>query len=478
MQSVHTVSVRPHRGAPRVWLQGIAAERAGFLPGMKFTLEPVAGSRQLLIRLSPLGDRTVSRKTYGSGREVPVLDINSGEDLALLQGCEVVRVLITPGSMMLSPLASEQRRHRRLVRGLQRVRRQEPLRVASVCAGAGVLSHALHAGLADAQTPCELVLHNELRADLCDQAQAHNELVGSHTQVLQMPLQELAFDETVLQGIQEVDLVEVALPCSGASLAGRAKRGTPVPEAHPEVGHLVAAALALVARLNPLVCVFENVVPYASTASAFILRQQLRDWGYETQECQLFGPDFGELEARRRWCLVAVTRGIPFELHLLRPSLSGRQPRQLGHVLDDPDSPGLRWDKMEGLKAKALRDRSAGKGFKMQIFEASAPFIGTLTKGLSKNRTTDPKIQHPQNPEMLRVPSAQEHARCKGVPEHLIRGMAPSKAHEILGQSIVYRPFRDLAAHLGRALKMWAQVSSEQGTFQQAPTRGVLKSAA
>lgn len=474
MQSVHTVSVRPHRGAPRVWLQGMAAQRAGFLPGMKFTLEGVPGTRQLLVRLSPAGERTVSRKTYSSGREVPVLDINSAQDLAVLQGCEVVRVLVTPGTLVLSPLASEQRRQRRLKRALTRLRRREPLRTAGICAGAGILSHAMHAGLADAQVNSQLVLHNELRADLGEQAWAYNELVGAHTQVLQMPLQELAFDESVLQTVAEVDLVEVGLPCSGASLAGRAKRGIPVPEAHPEVGHLVVAALALVARLNPLACLFENVVPYASTASAFLLRHQLRDLGYHTQECQVYGPDYGELEARRRWCLVAVTQGIEFDLSELNPRTVDGPPRQLGDVLEDPESPGLRWDRMEGLKAKALRDRLAGKGFKMQVFEGSAQSIGTLTKGLAKNRTTDPKIRHPLDPQLLRVPSAREHARCKGVPEHLITGLVQSQAHELLGQSIVYRPFRQLAAHLGAALRAWASVAAPE-TAQSMPILRALK---
>ncbi len=454
MQAVRTVSVRPHRGSPRIWFQGAVAANAGFLPGCRFSVERVPGAQQVLIRLSPTGERTVSRKTYESGREVPVLDINSREDLELFEGQGLVRVLFQPGQLLLSPLASEQRRQRRLKRLRQRIRQGAPLQTAGVCAGGGVLGHALHAGLAQAGLPSRVAVFNEVREDLTSHAMEHNDSLVRATQTLQLPLQELAFDESVLRELPEVDLVELGLPCSGASVAGRAKRSLSVPEEHPEVGHLVVAALALVARLNPAVCVFENVVPYARTASAALIRRQLKDFGYDVHETEFYGPDFGVLEARRRWCLVALTTGIGLELSGLAPAMTS--PLKLAEVLDPPDTPEHRWCAMSGLRAKERRDREAGKGFKLQVFTGNESYIGTLTKGLSKNRTTDPKIQHPEHPGLLRVPSAPEHARCKGVPEHLVRGLTHTKAHELLGQGVTYAPFQALGHRLGRALLAWA----------------------
>ena len=93
------------------------------------------------------------------------------------------------------------------------------------------------------------------------------------------PAAGLAFDQKALARLPCVDLLEAGLACSGASASGRAKRHLAVPEAHPEVGHLVAGFLALVAQVN-LVIQIENVPLYQDTGSAWILRNQLRDWGY------------------------------------------------------------------------------------------------------------------------------------------------------------------------------------------------------
>ncbi len=452
MNTAKILSIKEHRGRPRVYLEGVAPQRSGFLPGNKFIV--TRHGKGVLIKLADDGDRKVSQKQYAAG-PAPVIDINSAADLEPLKGMEAVRVLFGPGQVLITPLASEVRRQRRLVRLKERLSANEPLATAGIAAGGGVLSHAVHAGLKDAGIASTLAAHNEIRDELIDQAAAHNDAVTDSTKLLAMPLQELAFDEEVLRRVGEVDVVELGLPCSGASVAGRAKRSLGMPEEHPDVGHLVVGALALLAKLNPAVAVFENVPPYAKSASAVLIRQQLRDMGYVCHERELFGPDFGALEARTRWCLVAVTKGVDFDFEALRPE--PRMARTLSEVLEAPEDVADRWSEMKGLKAKQERDKAAGKGFMMQIFTGAETRINTLTKGIAKNRSTDPKIAHPTNPDLLRIPTAREHARCKGVPEHLVEGLAQTTAHELLGQGIVYDPFRAVAKHVGLALKRWAQ---------------------
>ena len=457
MHTVKTLSVKEHKGAPRVWCQGRAPAKSGFEPGKKFTLEKLPdGKAGLLLKLCDEGDRTVSKKTYPSGTQVPVIDINSKTELAEFEGCESVRVVFGEGLVYISPVASEIRRVRRLGRLREKFQKNEPLQAAGICSGGGVLSHAVHAGFKDAGVTSKVAMFNEIREDLAEHAVCANDAFDEDTVMLNLPLQELAFDEAVLKRLGEVDVVELGLPCSGASLAGRAKRSLGIPEEHPDVGHLVVAALALLAKLNPVACVFENVPQYGSSASAVLIRQQLRDFGYETHEVELFGPDFGELEARKRWALVAVTKGIPYDISTLVPAPFAV--RTLSEVMEPADSPALakEWRPMEGLKEKAKRDKENGHNFAMQIYDGSETRIHTLTKGLSKNRSTDPKFSHPENPDLLRVPSVGEHARCKGVPLHLVSGLCKTIAHELLGQGITYRPFRQLAKHLAEALKAFA----------------------
>jgi DNA (cytosine-5)-methyltransferase 1 len=246
----------------------------------------------------------------------------------------------------------------------------------------------------------------------------------------------------------------MGLPCSGHSVAGLAKRGHGIPEAHPEVGHLVVSALIIINKTNPACILFENVPGYEGSASAAILRNQLRNLGYRTEERILNGKEWGAIENRDRWCMVAVTEGIEFSFDQLMPPKS--KPRQLGEILEAVPLDDPMWSPMEGLKAKQERDLSAGKGFRMQTYDATAESIGTIGKGYAKVRSTEPKIRHEENPDLLRQLTPTEHAKAKEIPPHLVDGLSNTVAHEVLGQSVIYSPFRDVAHHVGNAINRFA----------------------
>lgn len=462
MNSAHILKIGDHRGNPRLWLQGAAPLRAGFVPGSHYAVMPRPDG--LVVRLIDSGAgrgeqvedlqcRRVSRKVYASGAEVPVLDVNSQEDLSCLSGARVVRAIFGDGEVIITPLASEIRRLRRLRRLSMRLGSGDDLESAGVAAGGGVLTAAVHDGLKDAGLSPHVAFFNEIREDLSEHALARNRALSADTVLLNMPLQEMAYDDEVLRRVGEVDVLELGLPCSGASLAGRARRKTRHPEDHPDVGHLVASGINMVVKFNPVVAIFENVTQYATSASASILRTQLRDLGYEVHEREILATDFGDLESRRRWALVAMTRGIPFDIDKLRAPAP--TPRQLCDVLVPPDHPGADWSEMQGLKLKEERDSAAGNHFHMQIFGYQDSRIGVLTKGMSRNRSTDPKIRHPGNPELLRVPLPLEHARCKGVDVELVAGLPKKTAHELLGQSVCTGGFKALACAIGEALVAW-----------------------
>lgn len=447
MKAVSIVALREKRGSPHFWLECQASSRSGFQPGMHFNLRPYRHG--VLLELSDQGDRTVSRKTRGASL-VPIIDINSREALSPLVGHEVVRVVFGDRAIYVTPPASEIRRQRRL-RRLRAHLDGQVIETAGVACGGGILSHALHAGLSDAGLTPTCRLANEIRVDVANHAMVHNEAFSDATLFATMPLQELAFDQEVMSRLPETDVLELGLPCSGASSAGRAKNAINLPEAHPFVGHLVAGAVAVIAKLNPVCIVLENVPNYAHSASAAILRTQLADMGYAVSERILIGTDWGELEARQRWFLVAMTRGVAFDFASLEPD--PKPVRYLAEIMDPVPIDDPSWSRMQYLRDKEVRDREAGKGFRMQIFDGSEIAISTLTKGLHKRRSTDPFFVHPEDPELLRLPTVSEHARCKGVPEHLVAGLPQSTGHEVLGQSIVYGPVRAMARHIGEALR-------------------------
>lgn len=456
MKTYQIHQIGNNKGAPRVWLEGRQPERAGFSPGRRYEVKAIAERNMVVLKLCETGSHIVVRKER-KGEDVPVIDINSHRWLGMFHGMQAIRVVIRDNEIYLMPLASESRKRSRIETLKSKLQNNKPITVGSLSHGGGVLSNAVHRGLHQAGISSKLVFANDIRDELLEQASSKNEAWDADTQYLSAPLQELAFDVYAMNQLPQVDLLECGLPCSGASVAGRAKKKTSIPEEHDQVGHLIAAAIAIMAKVNPCGILFENVVPYASSASMAILRTQLRDLGYVVKEVVLEGKDWNCLENRKRLCMVAMTEGIEFDFDaLLKPEPIERN---LGEILEDIPESDSRWSRMEGLKAKEIRDKEAGKGFAMQIYGEEDTSIGTLTKGLAKNRSTDPKIKCKTNPDLLRIPTPAEHAKCKDIPPHLVEGLSNTLAHEVLGQSIVFPPFVSVAETIGKALLAWCHQS-------------------
>lgn len=439
-----------NKGAPRVWMQGKLPARAGFLPGVKYSVEqPSAEDRRVVLKLDPEGTRVVSVKVDSHG-EQPVIDVNCKKFLSVFEGMNAVRVVIRKGEIHILPDAVEVKKADR-VRRLEQALVSKTVSVASVSHGAGILSNALHVGLKQAGLHPHLVWANEIRDEVMEQAVSVNEAWDENTIALTMPIQHLAFaDDYTLSRLPRPLILEGGLPCNAASLAGRAKKSLRIAEDDEEAGHLVAAFIALIAKLNPVLVILENVPAYYGTASASILRTVLKELGYNLQELDIDGGEYA-IESRPRRVMVAITEGVEFDLAamLAPPKMSMTVADILDPVpLDDPS-----WSKMGYLVDKEIRDKAAGKGFAMQRIELGATKVGTIGKGYQKNRSTEPKLVHPHDPTLMRLFTPAEHARLKGVPPHLIDGIeSKTFAHEVLGQSVTWPAFRQLGEHLGHAL--------------------------
>lgn len=440
--------VGQNKNAPRVWLQGAMLASSRFLPQTPYEVSQRDGS--IVLTITDVSKRIVSSKVKRD-RVVPIIDLNSYKVLGALADLDHVKVIYGDGEIEITPIASEIRARERRERLESRIKSGQPLAIGSVSHGGGVLDHALHSGFEAEGVKCELAFANEIRHDLIDQSMTVNNVWTKDTIALAAPLQEIAFDEAVVRKLPQVDLFFSGLPCSAASVAGRAKRGLVHPEAHPLVGHLVIGYLALIMRTNPAAIVFEQVLPYGSSASMDIIRSQLRDMHYDVYETVIDGADWNALEHRKRMVMVAVTKGMQFDFaNLVRPA---KVTRRLGEILEPIALDDPRWNPMLGLKAKEVRDAEAGKSFAMQIFDADSPKICTLTKGLSRNRSSDAKVRHPVNPDLLRIPTPIEHARAKDCPEVLIDGLSDTIAHELLGQSVNYKPFVSVGRLLASTFK-------------------------
>lgn len=446
------------RGNPRVWLEGRRLEHAGFTPAARYQLGFDEVNKSITLRLAANGDRAVSRRSRGD-TETPIIDINNSQLLSKFEGIETLKVRFTDGAVIISPTASDLRRIERAARLRRRLENGMPLKAGSVSTGLGILSLAIHQGLEAAGLKAELAFSVEIDERYQEAGMAVNPVWKPETHAVAMPMQEVAFDAQALSSLPQVDILEAGIPCAAASPAGRAKKSLAKPEDDPKFGHLVAGFLAIVAATNPGVLLVENVPPFQASSSFSILVNQLTEWGYIVHADTLKGADFGCLEYRNRMALVATTPGIEIDFAALIPDQTEQM--KLGDILEDIPHDDKRWSTMSYLKEKEDRDLAAGKGFRMKICNETSDFVGTLGRGYSKNRSTEAKVQHPTNPDLLRLLTPIEHARVKGIPEYLISGLTQTMAHEVLGQSIVFAPFKALGQHIGSALSKWAKLPIE-----------------
>lgn len=442
------------RGCPRVWLEGRRLESAGFKPAARYEISFDEASRTIVLRLAANGDRMVSRRTRGS-RDLPVVDIANAKLLESFKGVESLKVVFSDGSVRITPTASELRRIERETRLRERIERGLPLRTGSVSTGLGVLALAMHDGLAASGIQSDLHFSVEIDERYQEHCAQANPTWTDATLAVCAPMQEIAFDADSLRSLPAVEILEAGIPCTAHSAAGRAKKALSMPEDDETAGHLVAGFLAIVAAVNPGVLVVENVPSYARSASFAIMRNQLREWGYDVRDTVLRGQDFGCLEHRERMALVASVPGIDIDLDTIAPPV--QEAPRLGDVLDDVPDDSPRWTEMTYLRQKEERDVAAGKGFRMQIFDPESDHVSTIGRGYAKIRSTEPKIRHPRNPKLLRQLNPAEHARIKGIPESMVEGLPDTTAHEMLGQSILAAPFRALGARIGAAVSAWTQ---------------------
>lgn len=251
--------IGPHRGAPRVYMDGVQASRTGLSPGDSIQVyqEDYGSTKRVVIKRCQPGERgnyTVSGKR-GKGadpdRVTPVVDINRRDLLSIFEGMDSIRVIVTEEAIYLLPLASEVKRVERVERLKRKLADGQPLLMGSLSHGGGILSHAVHQGMEDAGVDARLAFANEIREDLISHAAEHNDAWDTNTMVVNLPMQEAAQDDELLAALPRIEVLELGLPCEGAGRAGRAKRGLSMMEDHPEVGHLVHAALSILNKVQP-----------------------------------------------------------------------------------------------------------------------------------------------------------------------------------------------------------------------------------
>lgn len=446
---VAEISIGLNKGRPRIWRQGRLLEKNGFSIGAAVSREVVEERRALRVRLDPEGNYVVSAKGKGDA-QVPLLDINCARDLGVFAGMDKVRMIIENGDIWFLPLPSEVQRLERIERARAKLRAGQPLAVGSVSHGVGIMSKALHEGMAQAGLETRLAWACEIDESYLEQAMNYNPIWDASAIGLNVPMQSMAIDAWVSKRLGYCDIVEGGIPCTAHSSAGRSKTKRAHPEEDPNVGHLVVPFIMTVHQRQPLLVVVENVPEYRNSASGAILRNMLVEMGYEVHEDVVVSTDFGSLEKRERMCMVAVTRGVSFDLSAL--SRFHRESGVLGDFLEPVAEDDDSWRAVTYLKEKEERDKAKGSGFGVKYLSSEDRSVPTFRKGYQKGGSCDARLLHPSDPDKSRLLLPIEHARIKDVDPVLIEGKGKTEAHELLGQAVSNQVFVALGYIIGEAI--------------------------
>jgi DNA (cytosine-5)-methyltransferase 1 len=455
MLAIKYLKLSQNRGHKRVWLEGRRLADAGFLPGIHYGISINEATKALTICISG-GHRVVSHKKTGSG-DVPVIDLNNSELDGLFGEVSRIKVVIRNKSIEVTVHPDDQAVIERLTRLANKIKCSDPVNIGSLAHGGGIMDHALHEGLDRAGVSSRLSFAIEIEHDYLESSLRNNSIWDKDGLAICAPMEEV--EPSILP---KIEFLAAGLPCTGASLSGRTKNSLKFAEQHETAGRLFTAFLSIVKSCNPATIILENVPLYSTTISMHIIRDCLTHWGYEVHE-HIVGPDIGQsLETRERMVMVAITRGIDFDWRALMPVRKKEQ--NLGEILDEVAADAPVWSEYSYLKDKEVRDISAGKGFRMQILGPEAKAVGTIGRGYSKVRSTEPKIQHPEVAGLMRQLSPAEHARVKTVPASLIAGLGQTTAHEILGQGVVHSAFIAIGILLGQSWRAWQSLVAKPTT--------------
>lgn len=450
--TIITTKVGLNKETPRIWLQGRLLERGGFRVDTR--IERAFQNGKLVLNVRRDGKHKVSKKGGG----IPLIDIQNLELEQVFGVGTKVKAVIRAGKVVIRKAAQKLRTIAREQRLLDKLHRGEALTTASLFHGGGVLSKALHQGLADRGIHSTIRVAAEREVKYLDASLAANpELFDQRTALLAGDIEDVDPPADA-----NVDGMEAGIPCTGTSTSGRAKKHTRHAEDHEEAGTMFYYTLRWIEALQPALVTLENVKQYLNTASWSVIASMLQKLEYDLCVMVLNGCDFGALENRDRMVVVAVSTGIAEQVlgdfdpeqPMAGLSPAAERPASVERILEPIGPDSELWGRYDYLVEKEQRDIAAGKNFRRQIVHGDSTSVPTITREYQKARSTDPFLAHPTDPDLTRLFTPTEHARIKAIPDGFVEamGVAKTTANEILGQSVIFPVFRAVGCSLAAGL--------------------------
>ena len=437
IQTTYTAAKETKRGT-RIWIEGQKLSLSGFAPDALYTVLYDGVSKRITLTLDPVvGSKRVTKSTR-NGKDRPIIDLQSKMVDSVFSGGDRLRVTFNHGQIIISEHHEVTSQEQREDRFQQRTENGTLLK-ASMFTGGGISTDAITQAISQSGLNSRMSWVCEMEVKYIESAGQNCMSIDDNTAFLVGMAEEIEPDL-----YSEVDVLSFSMPCAGFSKAGKSKHKQ-TSENHS--GTALFGVINAIKASNPSVIISENVTEAMDSPIYQLLTSELRRTGYKVFEQILDQRHTASIENRARYWMVAVSEGIaPESLEL--PQVIQDQPT-IASILEA--NPREQWSTNDYLHAKAERDLAAGKGFKRQLITGAETTCGTIGRYYAKKRSTEPFVVNSEGLERLFTPI--EHARVKSVPEHLIKGISKTTAHEILGQSVDYRQPLKLALQLFSNLK-------------------------
>lgn len=409
-----------NRDTPRLWLESQRLESLGFSHGLPLQIESKPDS--LVLRPAILGQNHVSSREVAGGRR-PIIDLENESLLSGLAAHSEIKIIASFERIQVTPS------HRAFA--IQKSRScQAPFRVLEVFAGGGTMTAALHQ-----DERFRVIGGVEIDPTFADEWQAKN----SEAQLIQADIRALHDYE-----LPQFDILIGGIPCTCHSNLGRAKKQLAGKPELGDSGDLFLAVLSILGQRMPAAVLLENVPAFAGSLAGQLVVSNLKRIGYNVFNTILEpNAEWGEIEDRKRWLLVA-TLDRPFVL--VTPGRQCMTP--LADFLDPPD--GIRdradalriADTIEGLKAHNARHHALGHGFEFSVVDGTETRIPTIPKSYHKINT-GPFLSTSSGLRLLRQSEVERIHGIQLLTQHY------ATALQILGQGVQTRLFRQVFQQLG-----------------------------
>lgn len=442
------ITLGKNRGLKRIWIQGQRLTDSNIFAGQPVLIIADEKQQTLTITMSADGDRIVSSRKK-SGKIQPIIDVENRTITKMYRNISKLKAVFSDGKILITVHPDEAAKKERSDRLMEKLENGLALSAGSIAHGGGILDNAVHQGFVDSGYSLHLDFAIEIERAYLDASLRNNSVWSAGRGIaIHAPMEDVEISE-----LPTVDVLLAGLPCTGASKAGKSKNKLTHAEDHKSAGNLFFAFLAICKAVNPAILILENVCEYSSTAGMSVIRATLKQWNYILHETVLNGCEMGALENRNRMVVVAVTEGLDINIDSL--AAIQEKPENLSVILDDVLLSDPSWKSYDHLIEKEKADKLKGNSFAMQILESDAAKVPVCGKGYGRVRSSEPKLRHPLNNNLMRQFTVSEHAKLKAIPQKIIAGCSATIAHEILGQSVIYPAFQAVGRAIGAALKFW-----------------------